>query len=83
MLVLIKGAGDLATGVAARLYRALGCGGFARVDMFLNRKGEIIFNEVNTIPGFTPHSRFPNMMEAAGIPLQEVITRAIEEAVVL
>ena len=35
------------------------------------------------ILGFTPHSRFPNMMEAAGIPLQEVITRAIEEAVVL
>ena len=53
------------------------------MDLFLTPDGEIVFNEVNTIPGFTPHSRFPNMMEAAGIPLQEVITRAIEEAVVL
>ena len=65
------------------IYKALGCSGFARVDMFLTGSREILFHEVNTIPGFTPHSRFPNMMEAAGIPLQEVITRAIEEAVVL
>ena len=35
---------------AARLYRALGCGGFARVDIILKSKGEIIFNEVNTVP---------------------------------
>ena len=68
---------------AKKIYRVLGCSGFARVDMFLTGSREILFHEVNTIPGFTPHSRFPNMMEAAGIPLQEVITRAIEEAVVL
>ena len=68
---------------AKKIYWVLGCSGFARVDMFLTGSREILFHEVNTIPGFTPHSRFPNMMEAAGIPLQEVITRAIEEAVVL
>jgi len=66
---------------AARLiYRALGCSGFARVDMFLKPTGEIIFNEANTIPGFTEHSRFPSMMKAAGHPLREVLTKIIEEA---
>lgn len=52
---------------AGKIYRALGCSGFARVDMFLSPSGEIFFNEVNTIPGFTPHSRFPGMMKAAGL----------------
>ena len=51
--------------------------------MFLTSAQEIFFHEVNTIPGFTPHSRFPKMMEAAGMSLQEVITQAIEEAVTL
>lgn len=63
------------------IYRALGCRGFARVDMFLTPAGEIVFNEVNTIPGFTPHSRFPSMMRAAGFSFEQVITRAIELAV--
>lgn len=66
---------------AEAVYRALGCRGFARVDLFLTPEGGIVFNEVNTIPGFTPHSRFPNMMKAAGIPFDEVVTRAIELAV--
>ena len=45
--------------VARRIYRILDCRDFARIDMFLMPSGEICFNEVNTIPGFTPHSRFP------------------------
>lgn len=65
---------------AATVYRALGCRGFARVDMFLTDSGEIVFNEVNTIPGFTAHSRFPNMMKAAGIGFAEVISNVIELA---
>lgn len=65
---------------AGRIYRALGCSGFARVDLFLTPDGEIIFNEVNTIPGFTAHSRFPGMMRAAGIPFEELIDRIIEGA---
>lgn len=51
---------------AMRIYRALGCRGFARVDMFLEPTGRLVFNEVNTIPGFTSHSRFPNMMRGIG-----------------
>lgn len=63
------------------IYRALGCQGFARVDMFLTPQGQIVFNEINTIPGFTAHSRFPSMMKTVGISFQEIITRAIELAV--
>lgn len=61
---------------AAAIYNALGCSGFARVDMFLS-DGELVFNEVNTIPGFTAHSRFPMMMNAAGLALSEVLGRII------
>ncbi len=63
------------------IYRALGCSGFARVDVFYTPEGRIVFNEVNTIPGFTSHSRFPNMMKASGVSFEDVITRAIEQAV--
>ena len=62
------------------LYRALGCSGFARVDMFLTPKNKIIFNEINTIPGFTEHSRFPGMMKAAGISFPEILCRIVKEA---
>jgi D-alanine---D-serine ligase len=63
---------------AAVIYRTLGCKGFARVDMFLTPDNRIVFNEVNTIPGFTSHSRFPNMMNGIGLPFQELLTRLIE-----
>ncbi len=62
---------------AAVIYRALGCSGFARVDMFLGPSGEIVFNEVNTIPGFTSHSRYPNMMKGIGLSFREVLERLI------
>lgn len=60
------------------LYRGLGCSYFARVDMFLTPEGEIYFNEINTIPGFTSHSRYPNMMNAAGISFEELLNRLLE-----
>lgn len=66
---------------ARTVYRALGCRGFARVDLFLDAQGRIVFNEVNTIPGFTAYSRYPSMMKAAGLSLQEVLTAVIELAV--
>ena len=64
------------------IYRALGCSVLARVDMFLTPAGEIVFNEVNTIPGFTAHSRYPGMMKAAGLPFPKLLTKLIETAVV-
>ncbi len=63
------------------IYKTLDCRGFARVDMFLTPSGEIIFNEVNTIPGFTSHSRYPNMMKAAGMSFEQIISAVIELAV--
>ncbi len=67
--------------VAKTVYAALGCRGFARVDMFLMPSGRIVFNEANTIPGFTSHSRFPAMMKAAGISFEQMISSMIELAV--
>ena len=63
------------------IYRALGCTGFARVDMFLTPSGEIVFNEVNTIPGFTAHSRYPNMLKAVDITFEQIINTAIQLAI--
>ncbi len=65
---------------AKKLYRILGCTGFARVDMFLTPDKEIVFNEINTIPGFTEHSRYPGMMKAAGHPFSEILDRVVELA---
>lgn len=64
--------------IAQRIYRLLKCSFFARVDMFLTPDGEIYFNEVNTIPGFTVHSRYPNMMKAAGISFDDVIEKLLK-----
>ena len=66
---------------ARRIYRALDCRGFARVDLFLTPRGEIVFNEVNTIPGFTSHSRYPNMMRAIGLDFAQLVERIIETGV--
>ena len=63
---------------AVSVYRALDCRGFARVDLFLTSRGEVLFNEVNTIPGFTAHSRYPNMMRAAGLDFISLVTRILE-----
>lgn len=66
---------------AKRIYKVLGCAGFARVDMFLTSSGEIVFNEVNTIPGFTEHSRYPSMMKVAGYSFGKILEQIIEQAV--
>ncbi len=62
---------------AKKIYRALGCKGLARVDMFLTDDGTVVLNEVNTLPGLTSYSRYPRMMAAAGIPLGDLIDRLI------
>ena len=48
--------------------------------MFLTPEGEIIFNEVNTIPGFTEHSRYPGMMKAAGYTFEDVLDMILKQA---
>ncbi|MFF7953149.1 D-alanine--(R)-lactate ligase [Streptomyces griseorubiginosus] len=71
---------DLVRETAKAVYRALGCSGLARVDLFLKEDGEVVLNEVNTFPGMTSYSRYPRMMAAAGLPLSHVIDRAISLA---
>lgn len=66
---------------AKKVYRAMGCKGLARVDLFLTNEEEIILNEVNTLPGLTCYSRYPGMMRAAGIDFTEMIDRFIELAI--
>lgn len=62
---------------AVKIYKALKCKNFARVDMFLTPDDNIVFNEVNTIPGCTAHSRYPNMLKGVGISFAEFINKAI------
>ena len=66
--------------MAMDIFRLLGCRGFARVDMFLTKEHEIVFNEVNTIPGFTPKSRFPSMMQGVGVDYPQLVGMLIELA---
>ncbi|MCM1104480.1 MAG: D-alanine--(R)-lactate ligase [Clostridium sp.] len=65
---------------AKTIYRVLGCSGLARVDLFLCDDGSIVLNEVNTLPGFTSYSRYPRMMNAAGISVSEIIDCLISSA---
>jgi D-alanine---D-serine ligase len=65
---------------AVKIYKILGCKGYARVDMFLTKGGEIVFNEVNTIPGFTSHSRYPNMLKGIGMTFSQIVDELIRSA---
>ncbi len=66
---------------AVRTYKALGCSGFSRVDFFVSKAdGKILFNEINTIPGFTSISMYPKMIAAAGILYPELCDRLISLA---
>jgi D-alanine---(R)-lactate ligase len=62
---------------AKAVYRALGCNGLSRVDMFLTDDGQVVLNEVNTFPGMTSYSRYPRMMAAAGLSFADVIDRIV------
>lgn len=65
---------------AKKIYQIVGCRGLARVDLFLREDGQIVLNEVNTMPGFTSYSCYPRMMTAAGVTLSELIDHLIELA---
>lgn len=65
--------------LAISAYTLLGCEGMARVDFFVLRKtGDVLFNEINTIPGFTGISMYPMLFEAAGIPIPKLVDRLIK-----
>ncbi|MBP0975014.1 MAG: ATP-grasp domain-containing protein, partial [Oscillospiraceae bacterium] len=63
---------------AVRIFTALGCSGLSRVDFFVTRDtNEIVFNEINTLPGFTPISMYPKMWGADGLPFAALLDRVI------
>lgn len=63
---------------AIKIYKILGCKDLARIDMFYTKNKEIVFNEVNTMPGFTSHSRFPNMLKQINYTFEQIIELLIE-----
>lgn len=62
---------------AVRAYRTLCCEGMARVDFFLRPNGQVLVNEINTIPGFTQISMYPKMWQASGLSYSRLIDRLI------
>lgn len=63
--------------LAVRTFEALRCTGMARVDMFLRDDGELLVNEVNTIPGFTPISMYPKLWEASGLSYSALVDELV------
>jgi D-alanine-D-alanine ligase len=67
--------------LAARVFRAIGGSGLARCDFFVREDGEVLVNELNTIPGFTSTSVFAKLFEADGVPYPELCDRLVRLAV--
>ena len=66
--------------LAAAAFDAISCEGLARVDFFYTPQGQVLVNEINTMPGMTPASGFPKMWEATGLPLPQLMDRIIQTA---
>ncbi len=67
--------------LAVKVFKVLSCEGMGRVDFFLKKNGEILVNELNTIPGFTNISMYPKLWEASGLPLPKLLDKLIVLAV--
>ena len=67
--------------VAIKTFQALSCEGLSRVDCFLKENGEVLVNEINTMPGFTSISMYPKLWEASGISYPELIDTLLQLAI--
>jgi D-alanine-D-alanine ligase len=67
--------------LAVRTFKTLACEGMSRVDFFLKADGEVLVNEINTIPGFTSISMYPKLWEASGIPPKKLVDTLITLAI--
>ena len=65
---------------AVAAFHALDCAGLARVDFFVGDDGGVVVNEVNTLPGFTAHSQYPQIWRAAGLDYPELLDSLIRTA---
>ena len=77
---LPKDAQDKIPNIAKKIFKAIDGFGLSRVDFFVTEDGEIVFNEINTMPGFTAISMYPMLWEAAGINKKELISELINLA---
>ena len=75
-----EGAKDEIRTQANQAFKALGCSGLARIDFFYTKQGEVVINEINTLPGFTPTSVYPKLMAASGVDYSALITALITTA---
>jgi D-alanine-D-alanine ligase len=66
--------------LAVRAFDVMGCEGLARVDVFWTTDGDVVVNEINTMPGFTPHSMYPRMWAASGVDYPALVDRLIQLA---
>lgn len=66
--------------ISLQVFKVLNCEGLSRVDVFLKKNGEVVVNEINTIPGFTDISMYPKLWEASGISTPKLLDRLIELA---
>ena len=67
--------------LAVQVYSAIGCQGLSRVDFFVTYEdNRIVFNEINTLPGFTSISMYPKLFDASGIPYSQLIDQLLELA---
>jgi len=78
---LPKGVEDQIKKAALIAFSAAGCEGLARIDFFYSNTGEVIINEINTMPGFTPTSVYPKLIEESGVDYQLLITKLIKTAI--
>ncbi len=67
--------------LATKVFQVLHCEGMGRVDFFLKKNGEVIINEINTIPGFTKISMYPKLWELSGISYKKLIDKLITLAI--
>jgi D-alanine-D-alanine ligase len=66
--------------LAVRAFEVMGCEGLARVDVFYTPSGEVVINELNTMPGFTAHSMYPRMWAASGVDYPALVDRLLRLA---
>jgi D-alanine-D-alanine ligase len=66
--------------VALDSFKACGCEGMARIDMFITDAGDVVVNEINTVPGFTETSVYAKLFEATGVTYSQLLDRLIEAA---
>jgi len=67
--------------LAIKTFQTLNCEGMSRVDFFLKKNGDILVNEINTIPGFTDISMYPKLWEASGLPALKLLDKLLELAI--